>query len=82
MDYFSHNAITEGRARVRAEFRRYVNSHVSGFNYGALFATATDCIARRLEGARLHKRARTNELPAYLYSGRQNAYAPKFLRVA
>lgn len=81
MNYFNHNAIMLGRARVRSEFQ--VRRAIGRASTGALFASAHTTRERRLEGSRLYKRGLVNEMPFYLYGAKcRKAYCATPLRAA
>jgi hypothetical protein len=80
MDYFTYNTVIEGCKRIRAEVaaRRDAFGNRSS-NYGALFATAREVQARRLEGQRLHRRGMSNEAAWHLYPQCADSFGPSGL---
>lgn len=84
MNYFNHNAIEQGRARIRAAFlARPTRYRGNLHDFGALFASAHTTRERRLEGSRLYKRGLVNEMPFYLYGAKcRKAYCATPLRAA
>lgn len=78
MNYLDHNAVTEGRKRVRKAWAAHRSPWMvipDGRNMQTV-----ECLARRLEGMRLHKRGRSNEAAWHLYPVRaRDAFSPGFL---
>lgn len=78
MDYFTYNAARTFTHRIRCRYfadqliddvLHEEREHESGA-FPALFMSARHVLARRLEGARTHKRGMANEMPYHVYPAR------------